>query len=68
MPTKPAEVVPQEQGQALEVVDVTLPDPGPNQVVAHTMSEFRHSQLHTIDNLGRHRPYSATSQQVKSKP
>ena len=26
-------VVPQEQGQALEVVDVTLPDPGPNQVV-----------------------------------
>ena len=44
-------VVPQEQGQALEVVDVTLPDPGPNQVVVRQFaSGICHSQLHTIHN------------------
>ena len=42
-------VVPQEQGQALEVVDVTLPNPGPNQVVVRQFaSGICHSQLHTI--------------------
>ena len=44
-------VVPQEQGQPLEVVDVTLPDPGPHEVVVRQFaSGICHSQLHTIHN------------------
>ena len=44
-------VVPQEQGQPLEVVDVTLPDPGPHEVVVRQFaSGICHSHLHTIHN------------------
>ena len=44
-------VVPQEQGEPLEVIDVSLPDPGPHQVVVRQFaSGICHSQLHTIHN------------------
>jgi Zn-dependent alcohol dehydrogenase len=44
-------VVPQEQGRPLEVVEVTLPDPGPHEVVVRQFaSGICHSQLHTIHN------------------
>jgi Zn-dependent alcohol dehydrogenase len=44
-------VVPQEQNQPLEVVDVTLPDPAPHQVVVRQFaSGICHSQLHVIHN------------------
>ena len=49
-------VVPQEENQPLEVVDLTLPDPGPHQVVVRQFaSGVCHSQLHTIHNA-RHAP------------
>lgn len=44
-------VVPQEMGEPVEVVDVTLPDPDPHQVVVKQYaSGVCHSQLHTIHN------------------
>ncbi|MCS5688386.1 MAG: zinc-binding dehydrogenase [Actinomycetota bacterium] len=44
-------VVPQQQDQPLEVIDVTLPAPGPHQVVVRQFaSGICHSQLHTIHN------------------
>lgn len=44
-------VVPQEQGKPLQLVDLTLPDPGPHQVVVRQYaSGVCHSQLHTIHN------------------
>lgn len=44
-------VVPEAQGDPLEVMDVTLPDPGPHQVVVRQYaSGVCHSQLHTIHN------------------
>ncbi|MFN0026552.1 MAG: zinc-binding dehydrogenase [Acidimicrobiales bacterium] len=42
-------VVPQEQGQPLDVVDCELPDPGPHEVVVRQFaSGVCHSQLHNI--------------------
>jgi Zn-dependent alcohol dehydrogenase len=44
-------VVPEEQNQPLEVVDVTFPDPAPHQVVVRQFaSGICHSQLHVIHN------------------
>lgn len=42
-------VVPQQVGEALQVVEVELPDPGPHEVVVRQFaSGVCHSQLHTI--------------------
>lgn len=42
-------VVPQQQGEPLQVLDLTLPDPGPHEVVVKQYaSGVCHSQLHTI--------------------
>ena len=44
-------VVPQEQNQPIEIVDLALPDPGPHQVVVRQFaSGICHSQLHVIHN------------------
>ena len=44
-------VVPEEQNQPLEVIDVSLPDPAPHQVVVRQFaSGICHSQLHVIHN------------------
>lgn len=44
-------VVPQPLGEPLQVVDCTLPDPGPHEVVVRQYaSGICHSQLHTIHN------------------
>ncbi len=44
-------VVPQQQGEPLEVVDLMLPEPGPHQVIVRQYaSGICHSQLHTIHN------------------